>query len=335
MITAKDSDFHARDPSDRTWTETTFLPFFIPEAGIFGNVYVLARPNVGIAISSILISEGFCLQPYEVDFTDAQMHLPCPESFTKYSLGNGLNVEVTKAPVDYNFSYENPLGACSFDLSFRGMHQPFDPHDPKENPLLGSGLQQAVDPRIGAAWQNGHFEVKGHITGDLTLRGRTYKVDCYEGMDHSWGPRSELSARSAAWMSINFGADLAFHLAMPLELRDGEVHYDGLRFGFVVDNGEVFGLVEATVVGDRIQMMPLSNRVHIKDVRGREWDIVGNAVAGHPWYSFNPSTVSYQSYMRYQCGARVGYGEVADIFGLEYLAQKMSRAGKRMLSGTT
>src|ERR1700732_845873 len=107
MITADDFDFHPRDPSDRTWTETTFIPFGVPEAGVFGNAYVLARPNLGVAISSIIVSKGFCRQPYEIDFTDPQMHLPCPASFTKYSLENGLSVEVTKAPLEYRLTYEN------------------------------------------------------------------------------------------------------------------------------------------------------------------------------------------------------------------------------------
>lgn len=329
MISAKDSEFHPRDPADRTWTETTFLPFFVPDAGIFGNVYVLARPNQGVAISSILISEGFCLQPYEIDFTDPQMHLTCPASFLKYSLENGLTVEVTKAPGDYRFSYENALGACSFELEFRGMHQPFDPHDPAENPLLTPGVEATVDPRLGTAWMNGHFEVKGRVTGNLTLRGRQYKVDCHEGMDHSWGPRAEHGTRSVSWISVNFGADLAFHLAVPMNIIDGQVFYDALRFGFVVDHGQVFGLVEASVEATRVDMMAISNRILARDVRGREYEMFGTAVAGHPWYSFNPSHVSYQSYMRYQHAGRVGYGEVGDIFGLDYLARHMSRAGKK------
>ena len=48
------ADCHARDPADRSWTETTFLPFFVPEPGIFGNLCVLARPNLGVALSSVL-----------------------------------------------------------------------------------------------------------------------------------------------------------------------------------------------------------------------------------------------------------------------------------------
>ncbi len=79
-----------------------------PRRGIFGNVYVLARPNVGIATSSILIGKGFCTQPYEIAFTDPQVHLPCPESFAKFTLGNGLSVNAP-TPKEYDVSYENAL----------------------------------------------------------------------------------------------------------------------------------------------------------------------------------------------------------------------------------
>jgi hypothetical protein len=327
MITNADADFHERDPADRTWTETTFLPFGVPEAGIFGNAYVLARPNLGVAISSVIVSQGICRQPYEVDFTDPQMNLKCPERFSNYKLDNGLSVKATNGPRDYELTYENALGACSFDLKFRGLHHPFDPHDPKENPLLARGDQKA-DPRLGKEWMNGHFECKGHVTGELELRGKRYKVDYYDGMDHSWGPRPEIGVRAVSWVSLNFGDDLAFHLAVPMNINAGEVTYDALRFGFVVENGEVFGLVEASVEANRVDLLPISNRVRCTDVRGKTWEYFGTAVGGHPWYSFNPCHVSYQSCMRYQDGKRFGYGDFADIFGLDYLAERMSRHGR-------
>ncbi len=326
MIVDADADFHERDPSDRTWTETTFLPFFIPEPGIFGNLYVLARPNLGVALSSVLVSEGLCLQPYEVDYTDAQMHLPCPKNFRKYTLENGLSVEATDGPKAYKFSYRSGVGSCNFDLEFKALHQPFDPHDPRENPLLA---QATVDPRMGTAWMNGHFEAKGHVTGSLTLRGKEYKVDCYEGMDHSWGPRGELGTRSVSWVSVNFGPALAMHLAVPLDITNGEVSYDKIRFGFAVQDGQVYAITEAQIEAQRAQMLPTGIRILAKDVRGKTYEIHGTAVAGHPWYSFNPCHVSYQSVMRYRWENLTGYGEVGDIFGLEYLAQKMSRAGQR------
>lgn len=326
MILDTDNEFHDRDPDDPTWAETTFLPISVPQAGLFANAYVLARPNIGVAHSSVIMAKGFYTQPYQIDFTDSQMHLPCPPSFGNYALDNGLTVK-SDSPRNYRMTYESKLGSAGFDLTFRALHDPFDPHDPNQNPLLEKEKAAAADGRRGDEWENGHFEVKGHVTGQLHLRGTTYDVDYYEGMDHSWGPRPELGRRSVSWISINFGEDLALHLAVPMRLVKGEVLYDPLRFGFVVDNGEVHGLVEGTVQAKRHELMPFSNHITATDVRGKTYEFFGTAIAGHPYYSFNPCHTCFQSLFRYTHGTRVGYGEMGDIFGLEYLAEHMSGDG--------
>lgn len=326
MITDADSEFHDRDPADRTWTETMFLPFIVPEVGIFGNVYVLARPNAGVATSSVLVGQGFCTQPYEVDFTDPQVHLPCPESFRQFSLPNGLTVSAP-SPKRYDISYANVLGACSFDLAFRALHEPFDPGDPEQNPLLGSD-RSTQDARHGDAWENGHFEVKGHITGHLELRGKHYDVDCYDGMDHSWGPRVETGTRSVAWVSVNFGPELAMHLAVLISLDSGDVTYERLRFGFVSRHGEVRPIMAASIEAVHTSMLAMTNHITATDATGETYEFFGSAVASQPWYTFNPSHVAYQGMFRYHWGEKVGYGELADIYGLDYLAEHRSRHGR-------
>lgn len=328
MILPTDCEFHPRNPKDRTWTETTFLPFGVPEAGIFGNAYVLARPNMGVCISSIIVSKGFCRQPFEIDFCDPQMHLPCPPSFSSYSLENGLTVKALNGVRDYQLTYTNELGACHFDLNFRGLHQPFDPHDPNENPLLEKTAAAPADARLGDTWSNGHFEVKGHITGELELRGKRYKVDCYDGMDHSWGPRRELGTRAVSWISVNFGDELSMHLAVPMVLKNGEVTYDPVRFGFIVQHGEVFGVTAAEVTATRVDMLAMTNHIRATDIRGKTFEFFGSAVGGHPWHSFNPCHVCYQSLMRYSWDGKVGYGEFGDIFGLDYLGDRLSRSAR-------
>lgn len=324
MITPEDSEFHERDPSARTWAETMVLLFSVPEEHIMGCAYVLARPNLGAAISSIIVAQGLCRQPYEIDFLDPQMHLPCPESFTKYRLENGLSVEVTKAPTDYHLTYEHYDSSCAFDLRFRGLMRPYDVLDPDENPLLGDSTFQG----LGDQWTNGHFELMGHVTGQLELRGRRYQVDSVENMDHSWGPRAEEGRRALAWIPIGFGPDFGLHLVMTLDIRDGEIIYDALRFGYVMDKGEVFGIVDAQVECQRVDMLGVSNRVRVVDVRGKAFEFHGTALAGYPWHSFNPCSMAYQSLYRYQDGDRVGHGAAFDIFGLDFLAERMSRHGR-------
>jgi hypothetical protein len=247
-------------------------------------------------------------------------------------------VEALNGVRDYHLTYENALGACSFDLTFCGLHQPFDPHDPAENPLLEKTAAAAPDRRLGEAWgnirhgdgwRNGHFEVKGHITGELELRGKRYKVDCWDGMDHSWGPRNELGTRAVSWISVNFGEEFAMHLAVPMNIRNGEVTYDAIRFGFIVEHGEVYGVTAAEVSATRVDMLAMSNYIRATDIRGKTFEFFGSAVGGHPWHNFNPCHVCYQALFRYQWGDKVGYGEFGDIFGLDYLSEAMSRSGRR------
>jgi hypothetical protein len=90
MITADDFKFHPCDPDDRSWTETLFVIFSVPEAGISGNLYTLARPNLGICHSSIEIHKGMCFHPWQIHHNDAQMHLKCPEQFDDFTLENGV-----------------------------------------------------------------------------------------------------------------------------------------------------------------------------------------------------------------------------------------------------
>ncbi|WP_018000555.1 hypothetical protein [Paracoccus sp. N5] len=340
MITEKDSSYHPSNPAEWRWTETTPLIFSVPEAGILGNLYVASRPNLGVALSSIAIGQGICRQSYEIDFSDAQMHLPAPDNFTNYTLENGLSVQVTAPPRDYHFRYAYKGGdECSLDLRFRGLHRPFDCDDPEENTLLKVPGGQVYDSRLGDQWGNkstdaefpsGHFNTIGHITGELVLRGKRYDVDCYDCMDHSWSRRTEVSRRAVAFISACFDDSYGLHMAVPIQLVDGETVYDGLRFGFVVEDGQTYGLVDARVGGATQELLPINCWIEATDVRGKVHRMTGSAIAGHPYDNFNPSHIAYQCLMRWETSdGRVGHSELANIFGREYLAAHLSRLGRR------
>jgi len=61
-------------------------------------------------------------------------------------------------------------------------------------------------------------------------------------------------------------------------------------------------------------------------VRGKQHEVFGSAIAVHPWYNYNPSHVAFQSLMQWRSGNRIGHSEMADIFGLEFLAERLSRS---------
>ncbi len=322
MITAADSEFHERDPSLSNWAETIVCIFSVPEAGILGNAYILARPNLGVVASSVILFQGFCAQAHQIDFVDARMHLPCPQSFLDMSLDSGLSLKAINPPRDFRFAYEDTHGACRFDLLFESVMPPFDTHDPLENPLLAAG---EGDMGYGDAWANGHLDTIGHITGELELRGRRYPVDCHDGMDRSWGPREEWGGRAVSWLHVPFGDEFGVHIAMTMDARQGRIVYDQLRFGYLHEHGEVTGIVEASIEAERVNMIPVSNRVWVKDARGREFTFHGTAVAGGPYYQFIPAYVCFQTLMRYRDGDRVAHGEQGDIFGMDWLGDHLSR----------
>ncbi len=118
---------------------------------------------------------------------------------------------------------------------------------------------------------------------------------------------------------------------MPLDIRRGETAYDNenLRFGYVMEDGQLYGIVKAKVDSNGTDMLPMNCHVVATDERGKVHELHGAAIAAHPWYNFNPSHVCFQSLMRWQAGTRIGYSEMGDIYGLEFLAERRSRHGRK------
>jgi hypothetical protein len=326
MIVAADAEFHAHDPSLTYWTETIGFWFAVPEANIYGNIYVLARPNVGATISSVNVIQGINRHAFSVDFTDPQMHAPCPDSMVDFELTSGLSVLVDGPPTDYRFSYRSIAGTCELDMDLRGVMPAWDPNDPDENPLLVKSEEHS-DLGLGDAWAGGHLDFLGRVTGKLVLRGNTYEVNAMGGMDRSWGTRTELGKAAISYIHLPFDDDFGIHLVMGIDLVRGEVVYGPLRFGYVHEDGKVHGLVSAEVTGHQNSLLPYANTIRVTDERGKTFEVQGNAVASAPWYTFSPSYVTFQALMHYEVDGRHAYGLMADTYGIEFLADRTSRHG--------
>lgn len=169
----------------------------------------------------------------------------------------------------------------------------------EQNPLHKTDKGHAFDERLGTQWGNSstdpndpsrHFELMGHITGHLELRGRRYEIDCYDCVDHSWSRRTETSKRAVSWISAVFGEDYGIHMAVLLDVRDGKTVYEGLRNGYVMEDGAVHGLVSATVEGHGVKFNPMNVHIVATDVRGKQHEEFGAAIAVHPWYNYNRRT---------------------------------------------
>jgi hypothetical protein len=318
MIEHKDFSFHPSDPAQTDWTETLFMIFSVPQAGISGNLYTLARPNLGICHSSIEIHKGICLEPWKIHHNDSQMHLGCPKDFADFTLANGLRFKAHSAR-NFHFAYESLDGNCALDLTFNAVCDPFDPHDPDQNPMIGGAKVAGYD-----GWNNGHMEGKGRITGWLNLRGKSFEVDCIDGMDKSWGARRDWGNKGATWVQVGLGADLNAFMVFGLQFENKEVVYGPFNYGFVSVNGERRALVKATMRAQRTAMLVMRAEVTFEDDRGVVYEAVGTTIAAAPWYNFNPSSAAFQTLMRWESGDRVGYSHIADFAGLGYLSEGMA-----------
>ncbi len=322
MITAEDFKFHARDPGDRTWTETLFVIFSVPEAAISGSVYTLARPNMGICHSSIEIHKGICFHPWQIHHSDAQMHLPCPENFDDYALENGLSFKALNAR-DSRFSYTSLDGNCAFELDYRSICDPFDPHDPADNTLLKASHESSAVAGYDG-WNHGHMEGIGRTTGELTLRGKKYRIDCVDGMDKSWGPRPDWGQKGATWLHITLGENFGVFLVLGLEFDRKEIVYGPFKFGFISIDGHRRSIVSASMKAQRRDLHVTRAVVEFTDDQGKCYEAVGTTIAGAPWYHFNPASAAFQTLMRFECDGRVGYSHIADFAGLGFLSRGMA-----------
>ena len=275
MIKPEDAEFHARPTGAQYWTETIGFWFTIPEAKLYGNVYVLARPEIGATIASVNVIQGMNSQPYTVDFTDPQMHAPCPPSMLHFDLGTGLRVDCFEPPTAYRFQYNSYAeGACSFDLTFKGCMPAWDATDPNENPLLKKSEDHEY-LGLGDAWAGGHLDYLGKCSGWLELRGQRYEFEEMAGIDRSWGTRREFGPAAISYIHIPFDETFGIHVVTGIELLAGRPEYEPFRFGYIYDDGKVTGVVKATVESDQIALLPHANLIHVTDEHGREFSLRG------------------------------------------------------------
>ena len=314
MIEKQHAEFQFSEESPWDWCETNFFPFSVPEAKLSGSIYLLPRPKLGVTMVDILVQDRISPAWEAQAYVDNQQHLPCPASLLRYSLPNGLSVEARDPLEHYVIRYEG-IDDTRFEMDFRALMPPFDMNDPAMDPMAAG--------RIGASWGgaafSGHYEITGQISGVLRLRGREFAIDCIDTLDRSWGPRKERANGNATWIHGSFGRDLTVHAFLGLDPAT-ESGFGPLISGYVLDRGELSGLVKASGLVERSGLLPMSNLLQVTDARGREFDLTAAAINGCVWAPF-PSMVYAQSFMRWNCNGQVGYGVQQDVISRSYLSR--------------
>lgn len=306
MIKPQDIEFHVPADIDHRWAETNYFCVTIPEERLMASVYTVTRKGLGVQLVDVQIWGAMTDSRSECLYIDSQQHLPAPERLSDYRTPNGLHVRALSTR-DYKVDYVGMDGA-EIHFDFKGLMEPFDIHDPEHSPKAQkTEAGRAAGSGFGDAYQN-HFDLTGHITGTLKLRGREYRIDCVETMDHSWGPRVEHGMTTMGWNHAHFGKDFAIHL---IDLwnpdRPGPEEHT-LAHGYVMENGVVYGVTDIKMDCFHAGSILTGMEVKVTDRRGKLTHMLGTAMIGAPWVPYT-SGMLYVSLMRWMLAdGRVGYG---------------------------
>lgn len=329
MIRDTDVEFHETDAADPTWAETNYFGFYNAEHALNVGVYALYRPNLGVVHSTICMnSQPDAIQPWRADYADYRGHCPIPEprSLANYTLANGLAVRTLKPNMDWEVRYDDGRGT-TIDVVWRALMQPYDIRDPDMDPMV---VQKEGDFAWGTAY-NGHFDLTGHVAGEVVVRGRRYPIDCVSTMDHSWGPRTERGAPNMSWLHAHFSRDYAVHAIFTFD-QDAGGEELSLSHGYALQDGGVYGLKAGRGSTERDDdLCPATIDLEVTDVRDRTHVLHGVPTSRFAWQCW-PNMVGFNPLGRWtsdQAPGVTGYGEIMDFFEIPGLTGVMAarRAG--------
>jgi len=317
MITARDVCRHKAPTDDPAYAETNYFGFYLPEEGINCAMYVLLRPNVGVALSSVAFFQGENRSHLDALYCDYQVHLPMPAGdLDDFELANGLKIKAINPPSGYQIDYVG-YGETEVHVAYEALMSPYDINDPNMDPVTAAEQGEA------AGWEaayKGHYDQTGQFTGVVRISGKSYDVNCVSTMDHSWGVRPEMDLPTISWLHAHFGPDLAVHCIFGIDPYHTE-ELAPFAHGYVLENGEVYGLTRGTGHTNRDGFRLQNIELDLIDLRGKRYNVSGRAVASCPWVAW-PGICDFQSLVRWELDGRTGYGEVQDVLPVKYIVEQ-------------
>lgn len=327
MIRPEDAQFHAPTSDDPLWAETNYFGLYAgqdTDTPMNIGVYGLFREPIGVVGSTVSVNSRRVTMPWAADYWDAWEHLvvPQPSNLLDYELANGLKVVCTEPNKVWDVDYSDPEADLELRFRFTGLSIPYDVNDPEQDPM-------AADKDMDLTWGHayaGHFDLTGHVEGEIRLRGATTPIDCVSTMDHSWGVRAERQTSRLSWLHAHFSKDFAVHALFDFGTEAGP---DGaspltMTHGYVLDHGELHGLKAGGGTTHRAGFYPDAIEVSVTDSSDRTWDLEGTALTTFPWQAW-PGTVGHNALLRWTCDGQTGYGECMDFIGLGELGAAYHR----------
>ena len=303
LLTPRDAYFHTPAYRERTWLETNWWSFLIPEHNVRGHVYVGFRTNLGVVFSQIHVwGSRDAASVLDFDYWDSQVHLPLPPcNLDHYRLANGLEVRMQEPLKRYSLSYDG-FGDTHFRLEYEALMPAVDSRETKLPTGLDFSHFHAVDPALNSGV--GHIDQTLAVTGEVVIKGKAYQVDFPTNRDHSWSPRPERAHGRGYFDEGYFGEELFFHVQTVNE----QAEEARVSNGYIVDHGELLSLKAG--VGRYVMDGWTTRRLEyeLEDERGRTHIFVGEPVVT-TWLPTWPNQYNNAGVVRWTHEGEEGWGE--------------------------
>lgn len=275
-------------------TETWWFSFFVPERGLGGWLYGLARPNQRTSAGGAWIWDTRGWEPRTAPYFAHYTALPTRNERLQASpvtFPSSLRITTLRPGMDYRLSYADEAAGLTVEVEFAAT-MPAVGHKRNEPPF----------------YESSHFDQAGRVTGTVALAGEAHQVDCYALRDRSWGLRSErvVPDFSYCWLAGEAEAFLLFGTrnGAGVDITRGFLHRDGIT--------------RPVVSGHRAEQRHPEHhwveglRVRAVDDAGRVIDATARAVSRlvHP----RPTSANTISVLRWESGGRASWGEDQDVW---------------------
>ena len=299
-----------------TLTETQYFGFNIPEHRIHGLTYLWWHPNLGTVSGGVWAFQG--IKPHTLaseifDWRPNMSEKALANDLHDYTLDMGLRARIVEPGKSFHVQYEDARRGNRLDITFDAVMPPY---------VFGD---------------NRHFEQTMKTRGEIVLRGQRYDINGYSVRDRSWGAlRAEHlePVPPVTWMSGAFGDDFSF-CCSAFDHPDlgpdwaGQFDFPADRVcigGYVRRDGETLDIVDCrkrTVHNERT-LYPESIEMEITDRSGRRFVLKGTIIAACSFSQWQNMTVPL-CLAKWECGERVGYGDVQDVQWSDYVFARLGR----------
>ncbi|MFE3056934.1 tyrosine protein kinase [Nocardia sp. NPDC059239] len=203
---------------------TYYFGFSVPEAAIGAFVYLRLQPAFSLSQGGVCLFQGMDnIEFTDMAFLDYEITMPWPViANNTITTDNGLVIEFLEPGHRIRTSYQSD--DASFDIVAEAV-----------TPLLARGhVMPGEEDHHSVGRSPGGSEQFMHVTGELTLGGERYPVDCFAPRDRSWNQvrvekRGAVPVPPVGWSPMYFGPDLIFN-QISFEPLDTDPAWAGLYY---------------------------------------------------------------------------------------------------------